>query len=146
MWDPAQTPEPSVRLLPSFLGPDGPVETNDLITGVGQVAQGVVRILGKDDLGREEMGSHCCGSDPSPQAGLREAGTRGCTPLQQCPDVRSIQAALTHHGHQGQCLLLQLALDSPGNVLDVRQGKVLKQLRAQVPCMGLKQLERLPGT
>lgn len=56
-----------------------------------------------------------------------------------------MQAALTHHGHQGQCLLLQLALDSLGNVLDVRQGEVLKQLWAQVPCMGLKQLERLPG-
>lgn len=58
-WNPAQTPEPCVRLLPSFLGLDGPVETNDLVTSAGQVAQGVVCILGKDDLGREEMGSSC---------------------------------------------------------------------------------------
>lgn len=83
-----QTPEPCIRLLPSFLGPDGPVETNNLITGTGQVAQGIVRILGKDDLGREEMGSNCCESDPSPWAGLREGGTRGCTPFQQPPDAR----------------------------------------------------------
>lgn len=87
-WGPAQTSEPCARLLPSFLGLDGPVETNHLITGVGQVAQGVVRILGKDDLGRGEMGSSCRESDPSPRAGLRKAGTVGCTALQQPPHVR----------------------------------------------------------
>lgn len=44
--------------LPSFLGPDGPVETDHLVTGMCQVAQRVVRILRKDDLGREKTGSN----------------------------------------------------------------------------------------
>lgn len=56
-----------------------------------------------------------------------------------------IQPAPTHHGHQGQCLLLQLALDSLGDVSDIRQGKGLKLLWAQVPSMGLKKLKCLPG-
>lgn len=76
--------------------------------------------------------------------GSRYQGMQPSPAASQIPG--SIQAALTHHGHQGQRLLLQLALDSLGNVSDVRQGEVLKQLWAQVPCMGLKQLECLPGT
>lgn len=67
-------------------------------------------------------------------------------PLSSSPQMPGpIQAASTHHGHQGQRLLLQLALDSLGDVSDVRQGEVLKLLWAQVPRMGLKQLECLPG-
>lgn len=143
----AQAPERSDGFLPSFLGPDGPVKTDHLVTSMGQVTQRVVCILRKNDLGREDTGSNSA-MGQAPHHGL-EWGRQvpGDAPLSRSPQMpRSIQAAPTHHGHQGQCLLLQLALDSLGDVSDVRQGKVLKLLRAQVPRMGLKQLERLPGT
>lgn len=141
---PGQAPEHSARLLPSFLGPDGPVETNHLITGMGQVTQRVVCVLRKDDLGREETGSNSTMSQ-APLHGL-DWGRQvpGDAPLPSSPQMPG--AALTHHGHQGERLLLQLSLDTLGNVSDVRQGEVLELLRTQVPRMGLKQLECLPGT
>lgn len=64
--------------------------------------------------------------------------TKGCA-ISSSPQMpESIQTAPTHHRHQGQRFLLQLALDTLGDVSDVRQGKVLELLWAQVPRMGLK--------
>lgn len=106
-WGAAQAPECSARLLPSFLGLDGPVETDHLITGMGQVAQRVVRILRKDDLGREETGSNSAmGQAPLHRLDWGRQ-VPGDAPLSSSPQMpRSTQAAPTHHGHQGQRLLL----------------------------------------
>lgn len=168
-------------LLPSFLGPDGPVETDHLVASLGQVTQGVVCVLRKDDLGKEETGSnwvrplsnswsagcqeqtHCYIGDRylelSPCTGTGGVVKGWVQPFALVPSLflsppspghaltpRTPQAVLTYHGYQWQRLCFQLALHSPSDVSDVRQGKLLKLLWAQVPRVRLEQLERLADT